>query len=158
MAKANEQWTHFGNENDVLVIYQGPHTYISPSNYEEPGVPTWNYSAIHMYGKASLVNDELELRGIITSLSRKYERNREIPWVPTYPDKMLGAIVGFKVSVERIEAKSKLSQNRSERDRANIIANLKRSGSEGAIGVAKMMEANELYGSGHNEYPPFSSI
>jgi len=144
MAKSNEQWEHFQSGNDVLVMYQGPHAYISPSNYEEPGVPTWNYSAVHMYGKATLISEEQEVRNLIESLSHKYEKYQNEPWTPKYPDRMIDAIVGFRIKVDRIEAKSKLSQNKPKGDRVNIMTNLRSSGSEGAIGVAKLMEENEL--------------
>ena len=144
MAKSNKQWKHFKNGSDVLVMYQGPHAYISPSNYEGPGVPTWNYSSIHMYGKATLMTEELEVRNVIETLADKYEKYQSEPWIPKYPERILDAIVGFRIDVNRVEAKSKLSQNRSENDRLNIITNLRSTGSEGAMGVAKLMEENEL--------------
>ena len=144
MAKANEQWHHFQSNNEVLVIFQGPHAYISPSNYEGYGVPTWNYASVHMYGVAKVFESENKLRKVIESLTNKYEKSQASPWVPEYPDKMLGAITGFEIKVNRIEAKYKLSQNRPEVDRKNIILNLSESGGESAKGVATLMGENEL--------------
>jgi len=144
MAKANEQWHHFKGNNEVLVIFQGPHAYISPSNYESPGVPTWNYASVHMYGVAETFGCESKLRRIIESLTNKYEKSQLAPWTPEYPAKMLGAIIGFEIKVNRIEAKFKLSQNRTEGDRKNIIINLSKSGGEFAKGVATLMGENEL--------------
>lgn len=140
MARANEQWQHFQTNNEVLVIFQGPHAYISPSNYEQGGVPTWNYALVHMYGIARLVDDEYRLREIIESLSDKYEQSQSSPWPAEYPDKMLNAIVGFEIEITRLEAKYKLSQNRSENDRQNIIANL--SGSDDTLerNIASLMQ------------------
>jgi len=144
MAKANEQWHQLKTNKKVLVIFQGPHAYISPSNYESPGVPTWNYASVHMYGEAEVLESESKLRWIIESLTKKYEKPQLTPWAPEYPAKMLGAIVGFKIKINCIEAKFKLSQNRSEGDRKNIIINLTRSGGESAKGVATLMRENEL--------------
>lgn len=144
MAKSNDQWTHFHDGKDVLVIYQGPHAYISPSNYEGRGVPTWNYSAVHMYGKASVVSENERIAKIVEALSYKYEKNKESPWQPSYHTEALDAIVGFEILVDRIEAKSKLSQNRPEEDRRKIISDMRKAGGEGEAGVAQLMEENEL--------------
>lgn len=143
MAKLNEQWKDLQEDNEVLVIFQGPHAYISPSIYEGFAVPTWNYTAIHMYGTAKVVK-KTKLKKIINSLTDKYEKEQETPWNPEYPEKMLDAIVGFEIMVNRIEAKFKLSQNREEGDRKNIIINLNKSGTESEIALAKIMEENEL--------------
>jgi len=139
MAKSNEQWKHFDGKHESLVIFQGPHTYISPSNYEGPGVPTWNYSVVHMIGKGRVIDDKKTLINIIESLTEKYEASQEPPWTLQYPDSMLDAIVGFELVVERIEAKYKLSQNRSETERKIIINNLGKSTNDNARRIAKMM-------------------
>ena len=140
MAKANEQWQHFQSDDEVLVIFQGPHAYISPSNYGSDGVPTWNYASVHMYGVAKLIQDKDRLRAIIESLSHKYEKSQALPWVPDYPNGMLNAIVGFEIEVSRIEAKYKLSQNRSDADRQNIIINLSASSDSSERAIAKLMQ------------------
>lgn len=143
MARANEQWQHFQANDEVLVMFQGPHAYISPSNYEGDGVPTWNYASVHMYGVARVVDDENRLKDIIESLSHKYERSQASPWVSDYPDKMLKAIVGFEIEINRVEAKYKLSQNRSAVDRQNIITNLSGSSDSSGKAIAKLMQESE---------------
>lgn len=146
MAKANEQWRHLQEDNQVLIIFQGPHTYISPSNYKESGVPpTWNYASIHMYGVATVFEGKEKLKSVLESLADKYEKSQRSPWVPEYPSEMLEAIVGFDVVVDRIEAKYKLSQNRPEADRKTIISNLTDLDSESDKDIATLMNENELH-------------
>ena len=144
MAKANEQWQHFYEDQQVLAIFQGPHAYISPSNYEKKTAPTWNYAAVHMCGRPRLIDDEQQLRNIVESLSNKYEMTQSTPWVPEYPDALLNAIVGFEITIEKVEAKFKLSQNRPEGDRKRIIDTLSSSSKDDELGVARLMQENEL--------------
>ncbi len=119
---------------EVLTIFVGPHGYISPSWYRtHPAVPTWNYAAVHVYGRARLVRDEAGLRDIVARLVEKYESGRPKPWTmdgldDRYIRGMLNAIVGVEIDVERIEGKHKLSQNRSIEDRKGVIAALGASG------------------------------
>src|SRR5882672_7202030 len=102
----------------VLAIFTGPHAYISPSWYENhPSVPTWNYAAVHVYGRARLINDATQLRDMVGHLVDRYEAGRPAPWsmaglAERYVSGMLNAIVGIEIDIERIEAKHKLSQNR----------------------------------------------
>jgi transcriptional regulator len=107
-----------------LAIFHGSHAYISPSWYREPGVPTWNYAAVHMYGDGSLIEDPDELAGVVNTLSEIHEASSPKPWVPRYSATMLRAIRGFRIHVYQIEGKRKLSQNRSERDRRGVVAGL----------------------------------
>ncbi len=139
MARANEQWRHFERNNEVLVMFQGPHSYISPSLYETAGVPTWNYASVHMYGVPSVVDDGIRLKQIVEALTCKYEKLQSTPWIPDYPETMLAGIIGFSVEVNRIEAKYKLSQNKSAADRKNIIACLSESGDTHAREMARLM-------------------
>jgi transcriptional regulator len=111
----------------VLAIFTGPHAYISPSWYEtHPSVPTWNYAAVHVYGRARLVEDPQQLRDLVGRLVDKYEAGRPAPWSMAglserYVSGMLNAIVGVEIDIERIEAKHKLSQNRKPADRRGVI-------------------------------------
>ena len=121
MARANEQWRHFESSQEVLCIFHGPHSYISPSSYVmQETVPTWNYAVVHVYGMAKVVEDAALLRQIVTDTTTKYESHRPIPWKITLPETalaaMLNAIVGFTIQIMRIEAKFKLGQNRSQAD------------------------------------------
>lgn len=98
--------------SDVLVTLEGPHGYISPGWTGNRGVPTWNYQAVHLSGKASTFEDPARLADLVAMLSEHYEALRPEPWQPNYPPSMLRAIVGVEIAVAGIQAKYKLSQNR----------------------------------------------
>ncbi|PLS06633.1 FMN-binding negative transcriptional regulator [Bacillus halotolerans] len=144
IAYGNPQWRTFETCEDVLVMFQGPHAYISSSWYEKENVPTWNYQAVHVYGTASILNEE-ELKHDLTMLLQKYEKNRENPvlWDKLSPqllESQLKGIVGFKMKVEEIQASYKLSQNRNEKDYMNIIDQLRNEGNPNSKQMAELME------------------
>lgn len=140
MAKANEQWRHFEQQDQTLIIFHGPGAYISPSLYHSPGVPTWNYAAIHIHGKPTPIMDADQLKAILDELTAKHEQLQPTPWRPDYPPRLLEMIVGFEMEIERIEGKYKLSQNRPEVERLNIIQTLSTTDSATARGVAQLMQ------------------
>lgn len=147
MARANPQWRSFGEQREALVIFQGPHAYISPSWYEvEPSVPTWNYAAVHAYGTPRIVEDPAELAEMLRALVDVNEAGFERPWEVRLPDDYLGArlraIVGFEIPIARLEGKLKLSQNRTEGERRRVAAALRESGDPSDAGVAAMMDAD----------------
>ncbi|HXN15999.1 MAG TPA: FMN-binding negative transcriptional regulator [Usitatibacter sp.] len=117
VARANPQWQGLEEAQHVVAIFQGPHAYVSPSWYaQHPSVPTWNYAVVHAEGKPRLLDEE-GLRELLSRLSSIYESGRPSPWQMArlpgdYLSKMLTAIVGFVIEVERLEGKFKLSQNR----------------------------------------------
>ncbi|OHV38444.1 MULTISPECIES: FMN-binding negative transcriptional regulator [Pseudofrankia] len=135
---------HFARVNDHsrrmrdgaagLLVVQGPEAYVSPSWYPakaEHGrvVPTWNYSAVHLRGPVTVHDDPEWLRAVVTGLTERHEAGRDHPWAVTdaperYIEGMLRAIVGVSLRVESVEAKAKWSQNRSEADRAGVLAQL----------------------------------
>ncbi len=128
MAYANPQWKTFEGENEnVLVMFQGPHAYISSSWYEHENVPTWNYQAVHVYGTASIMNEQ-ELEADLIGLLQKYElhRTNAILWenLSAQTKKQIKGIVGFKIKIKEVQAAYKLSQNRNEEDYHNIIEKL----------------------------------
>ncbi|TQR21742.1 FMN-binding negative transcriptional regulator [Psychrobacillus vulpis] len=128
MAYGNPQWRTFETSEDILVMFQGPHAYISSSWYENENVPTWNYQAVHIYGTASILNEE-ELQQELTMMLQKYEKHRENPvlWDTLSPqvlEKELKGIIGFKIKVKEIQAAYKLSQNRNAKDYLNIVNKL----------------------------------
>ena len=129
------------NGQEVLITLEGAHDYISPAWYSSPGVPTWNYQAVHIYGKCSVFRSAEELQEIVDTLTAKYEAAFEKPWQPEYKPSMLGAIVGVEVLVSEVQCKYKLSQNRSIQDRSQVIEQLKVVGSGR---LAEAMERNEL--------------
>jgi len=144
VARANPQWQHFSDRSEVLVIFQGAHSYISPSWYLSAGVPTWNYVVAHVYGIAHALEKPQSVEKIIKALTAKYERTNNPPWTPKYDEKMLQAIVGIEVQVKHIEGKFKLSQNRSAADRAAVIKKLEESSDASDRAVAALMRTNEL--------------
>jgi transcriptional regulator len=139
LAYANEQWKHIQDDGSVMLIFQGPHTYISPRWYKNAGVPTWNYAMVHIYGKANILKAPDKLQNIVNGLTNEYEKYAESPWQPEYPEKMLSAIVGFEIEVEDIQAKFKLSQNKSMEDIQGVIEHLVLSDKESDIELVQLM-------------------
>jgi len=143
MARANPHWRAFAEANESLIIFQGPHAYISPSLYEsEQNVPTWNYSVVHAYGKAKLREDTgAVLEEMIAFYDQAYlEQWNSLP--EEYREKMKSAIVAFEIQVERVEGKFKMSQNRSIRDQENIVEAFAASNVADNEGVAEIMRRN----------------
>ncbi|MCY8040391.1 FMN-binding negative transcriptional regulator [Bacillus paralicheniformis] len=140
----NPQWRTFETCQDVLVMFQGPHAYISSSWYGHEDVPTWNYQAIHIYGQASILERD-ELIEELTIMMGKYEKHRENPILwdnlsPQLLERQLKAIVGFKIKVEDIQAAYKLSQNRNDTDYMNIIDQLQNEGDPHEEQLAAVMK------------------
>ncbi len=143
LAKANPQWQHLAANPQVLAMFQGAHAYVSPTWYAGAGVPTWNYTAVHVYGKVRVIHDADWLREKVERLSAQYEGSSETAWIPAYPAKMLEAIVGFEITIESLQAKYKLSQNRSAADQRNVMQALEASGGENERGVAALMAKHQ---------------
>lgn len=149
LARANEHCKAIGPDQPTLLVVTGPQAYISPSWYAakaEHGkvVPTWNYSVVQLAGRATVHDDVDWLQGAVDELVEHHEGGRESPWRSTdAPEKylrgQLRAIVGLEVAVERVEAKAKLSQNRSDADRAGVVAGLLAEESPDAHAVAEQM-------------------
>lgn len=148
MAKANDHWQSLSGQ-PVLVVFQGPHTYISPTWYEEPQtVPTWNYVAVHVYGKYVPVGGESKLKGILEKTVGVYEASMPKPWdmkgLPEdFMEKMLKMIVGFEIEISRIEGKWKLNQNHSEARRQKVVRALEKQGKPNDLEIAKLMAQKE---------------
>jgi transcriptional regulator len=139
MARANPQWQSFG-EKEVLVVFSGPHAYISPAHYSHAqNVPTWNYAAVHAYGKASLLTDPGDDHSALQKLMAQTEPGFLPQYEsldPRYTAGLFNGIVAFEISVTRIDAKEKLSQNKTPEERQRIITALKESplSSDAAMG------------------------
>lgn len=147
MARANPQWKHFAKANEILVIFSGPHAYISPSFYAgDFNVPTWNYMAAHAYGKPTIVDDEATVQQMLTELVAENEKHLSPPWTVDWSDerngKMLGAIVGFEMEITRLEGKAKLNQNKTVDDQKGVIAALSQSPNPTINQVAVQMAEN----------------
>ena len=134
VARANAHWRRMVEDSPALAVVTGPDTYVSPGWYAtkaEHGrvVPTWNYSVVHLRGRLRVHDDPDWVRDLVTRLTDCHEQSREEPWQVTdapevYVAKNLRPIVGVEILVERVEAKAKLSQNRSDEDRAGVAAGL----------------------------------
>jgi transcriptional regulator len=143
ISRGNKQWRELPNGEEVMVIFQGPHTYISSSWYDHENVPTWNYEAVHVYGKVQMLNDG-ELIDSLRQLTDKYEKYSVHPIsVDTMSHKFVHSeirgTIGFEIVINRMEASYKLSQNRDEKNHATIIAELEKRGDENSVAVANEM-------------------
>jgi transcriptional regulator len=140
VARANPLWQEVASGDDVLVIFRGADAYISPSWYPSKHeahrqVPTWNYQVVHVHGKIAIHDDARFVRGVVARLTRRHEARagNETPWrmtdsEPAYIDDMLTKIVGIEVVPERIVVKSKLGQNKDDRDRIGAAGELDKRG------------------------------
>jgi transcriptional regulator len=145
ISRENPQAESFKTNDGVLAIFSGVHTYISSSWYDHENVPTWNYLAVHVYGKLKIHSLE-ECIEALKKLVDKYEAKSENPVrVEEMSNKtMLQArgIVSFEIEITAIEAKKKLSQNRDDKNYKNIISKLENSNDNQAIAVAEEMKRN----------------
>ena len=142
MSRANPQWKTFEKNDEILVIFQGPHTYISPTWYNHVNVPTWNYQAVHIYGKPGIIEDRDEAYRLLKNLIDRHESagHYTLGTLPTdFVEKEIRGIVAFQIEVTHIEANYKLSQNRNDEDYRNIITRLEEREDELSHGVADAM-------------------
>ncbi len=144
VARANPHWQAFDGVSEALAIIHGPDAYVSPTWYEtKPANPTWNYAVVHAYGPVTAMDDPGWASANVDRMTDFYEqRTVGQPGEAFPPDLKVGllrAIVGFRMDVTRVEAKFKLSQNRSAADRRGVALNLERSGAAGAAGIARLM-------------------
>lgn len=142
VARPNGQGEHIRQGAPALAVFQGAHSYISPTWYRTPGVPTWNYEAVHAYGSLREVTGE-HARSIVERLARRFEGGGREAWVPEYPEKMLSGIVCFAMMDVTLQSKSKMSQNRPETDRLGVIEALADSEDPGSVEVRRIMLAGE---------------
>ncbi len=144
-AKANAQSEQLTG-NDVLVIFSEPHAYISPKHYEsEKNVPTWNYIAVHAYGKGTLISDQQASFEVLGNMINQFEPEYKPQWdrLPMdYKERMLKGIVAFEITVTDLQAKHKLSQNKKETERQNIISDFEKSNSGNETAIAAYMKRN----------------
>lgn len=148
VARANPHWRHMTSGTETLVVFRGPHAYVSPSWYASGGrVPTWNYVAVHAYGVPRILDDPSALRRLVEETVHRYEDGFETPWEMTSVDErtidgLLKAIVGFEIPIARLEGKRKLGQNRSRADREAMVNGLRAHGRDDADTIADLVEAD----------------
>jgi transcriptional regulator len=138
VARANPVWQECASGADVLVIFRGNESYISPNWYPSKHethrlVPTWNYEVVHAHGRLTVRDDERFIRGVVARLTRTHEAQEPRPWKmgdspADYIDGMVRAIVGIEIAITRLEGKSKLSQNREARDVQGAVQTLRERG------------------------------
>lgn len=148
MARANPQWKTFSSEAEALVIFQGPHAYISPQWYapKPDNVPTWNYAVVHAYGTPRVIDPEGEAYPVMQRLVRHHDQNWNLELSEQDRREMLREIVVFEIELKKIEAKFKLNQNRSEKDVENVARGLSQSSDQTAREVGVMMGAPRVSG------------
>jgi transcriptional regulator len=152
LAAANPQWQTVQPGALALAIVHGPQAYISPSWYESKArhgrvVPTWNYQAVHLTGRLTIHRDPEWLRSLVSRLTRRHEEPNPRPWAvtdapPDYVNGQLRAIVGVELTITAVEAKDKLSQNRSALDQAGVVAGLRGQPGPGPAAIAERMAAS----------------
>ena len=150
MARANPQWHEADGAREALVVFQDVDSYITPAWYaskREHGrvVPTWNYAAVHVYGPLVAIDDAAWLHAQVSALTNHHESAREAPWAVTdapkpFIDAQVRGIVGIEIAIARIEGKWKVSQNRSDADRAGVASGLRESDDAAARRMADMVE------------------
>lgn len=142
-AKANPHWRYLEQQPQCLAIFHGPHSYISPKLYVGlENVPTWNYGAVHAYGKARLYSSPEDLQVVLHELMDSFEPAYAAQWEAlddTFRQNMLRQIVGVEIAITNLEAKFKLGQNRGKQDQANMIESLSKGEDTAISGVAKLM-------------------
>ena len=156
VARANPLWRDFSRDVEALVIFQGPDTYISPSWYpckREHGkvVPTWNYAVVHAHGTMRIVDDPAWTRAHFEELVAAFEAGRPVPWKVTdapaeYIEKMLRAVVGLEIPIQRLIGKWKVSQNRTAQDREGVIEGLESEETDRALAMAGLVRRRHAAG------------
>jgi transcriptional regulator len=148
VAKANPHWRYLEQQPNCLTIFHGPHAYVSASNYTtRENVPTWNYGAVHVYGKAHTFASPEDLQGVLHQLMGTFEPAYAEQWASlneAYRERMLSHIVGIEIAVTKIEAKFKLSQNRTKVEQSNVIASLAKAEDTAVSGVSRLMREQGL--------------
>jgi transcriptional regulator len=144
ISKANPQWKNFEADSNVLAIFNGPHSYISSSWYDHENVPTWNYIAVHIYGKVNIIEGD-KLLNTLKKLVDKYESQSEKPisvdkMSEKFISKEIKGIIGFEIVITEIQSAYKLSQNRDAQNHENITSELRKSNNPDAHLVATAME------------------
>jgi transcriptional regulator len=147
VARANPHWKVMDGVLPSLVIFNGPHAYVSPTWYASaPAVPTWSYAVVHAHGRLRARPEKEFLETVVARLTARYEDRRARPWrledtPPEFRDGLLSAIVGFEMAVERIDGKYKLGQTRPAEDRAATVAGLEAEGTGEAAALATFMRS-----------------
>ncbi|MFL6335730.1 MAG: FMN-binding negative transcriptional regulator [Pyrinomonadaceae bacterium] len=153
IARVNPLLTQVSRDVNAMVIFRGPDKFISPSWYPtkwETGkvVPTWNFAVVHMHGPLRFIDDTRWIRSHVEEMTNLHEASRPAPWKVTdapadYIDQLLSALVGLELTVERVDAKWKASQNRSAEDRHGVVRGLMHEGTPAAVEMADLVRQED---------------
>lgn len=143
ISKENPQGIALENDTEVLVVFSGPHAYISSSWYDHENVPTWNYTAVHVYGKIKIIHGDAVIASL-TKLVDKYEKTSACPVkvgdLSKKTMRQANGIIAFEIEITQIEATQKMSQNRDDHNYTNIISELEKAQSPNTLAVAQEMK------------------
>ncbi len=147
ISKGNPQWKNFTHDSEILAIFSGAHSYISSSWYDHENVPTWNYIAVHVYGKIKIIEGE-KLINALKKLVDKYEMNSDKPvsvekMSEKFISKEIKGIVGFEIEISEIQSAYKLSQNRDSVNHNNITEELEKKGDSNSQIIAEEMKKHK---------------
>lgn len=147
LARSNSQWKTLVDQR-ALVVYSGPHCYISPTWYEDDNVvPTWNYVAVHAVGRFRLIEEQDSLKQLIRQMTDHYESILPTPWaIPSgeFYDQLFSQVVGFQIEIESLTGKWKLSQNHSPKRQRALVRRLREHGGHQETAIAELMDQNIL--------------
>ena len=147
VARANQHWRAL-EQKESLVVFHGPHAFISPSLYEHrESVPTWTYAVVHAYGRGKILSAEAEAAQVLRDLISKFDASYKEQWSSVseqYRRRMMNNIVAFEIRATRVETKYKLNQNRTRADQENVIRSLAQSSDTAVTEVAKLMRERGL--------------
>lgn len=153
VARANPIWREYRDGSEVLAIFQGPDAYITPSHYPEKAVsgkvvPTWDYAVVHARGNLRFIHEKEWLLSLVGRLTHSHEASMPSPWAVTdapegYLDKMLGAIVGFEITIKTLTGKWKVSQNRNAADQRGVIDGLRHQATTDGVAIAEMLSERQ---------------
>lgn len=153
-ARPNPHWQLDHGRQGSVAIFHGPHAYISPSWYRSglPAVPTWNYAAVHATGRLLIMHDAERVAAVLERTVLTYEAARPQPWTNPLPreanEKLIAAVVAFEMTIDRLEGKFKLGQNRKREDQVGAIEGLESAGDEESVTLAKFARKHLGLGAG----------
>ena len=150
VARANQVWQDLAGNGEVLAIFHGPDSYITPSWYPSKRVdgkalPTWNYTVVHAYGRLRVIDDPAWVRAQLEDLTSQHEASFSEPWTVAdaprqFTESRIGAIVGIEIVISRLTGKWKLSQNQPPQNRAGVVLGLKDKGGADALEIARLID------------------
>ena len=143
ISKENLQWNGFLENNEVLAVFSGPHSYISSSWYDHENVPTWNYIAVHVYGKIKIIEGQAvidSLKKLVDKYEQKYENPTRIEDLSQKTMLQARGIVAFEIEIDEIQATRKMSQNRDSKNYKNIITELEKNNTPDSFATANEMK------------------